>query len=152
MVASRAAARLAFSAKAAYALVALLELAAVQASGELLRVTDLAGRQGIPERYLEQVLAPLRQAGILQSVRGPGGGYRLVRAPGQLPLAEVLQVLEGTPAPATAAAGTSPEFAVVAALERELLEQRQARLQRSTLQELLEQRQAHQAQAAMFFI
>lgn len=136
-----------FSAKATYALVALLELAAVQASGEVLRVADLASRQGIPERYLEQVLAPLRQAGILQSVRGPGGGYRLLRTPARLPLAEVLRLLEGAPAPA--AAGGSPEFAVVAALEQELLEQRQARLQACSLQTLLEQRQA---QAAMFFI
>lgn len=137
-----------FSAKATYALVALLELAAVQASGEVLRVADLASRQGIPERYLEQVLAPLRQAGILQSVRGPGGGYRLARPPAQLALAEVLQVLEGAPA-AAAAAGGSPEFAVVAALEQELLAQRQARLQSCSLQALLEKRQA---QAAMFFI
>jgi Rrf2 family protein len=138
---------LGFSAKATYALVALLELAAVQASGEVLRVADLASRQGIPERYLEHVLASLRQAGILQSVRGPGGGYRLVRPPAQLALAEVLQVLEG--APAAAAAGGSPEFAVVAALEQELLAQRQARLQSCSLQALLEKRQA---QAAMFFI
>ncbi len=137
---------LGFSAKATYALVALLELAAVQASGEVLRVADLASRQGIPERYLEQVLSPLRQAGILQSVRGPGGGYRLARPPAQLALAEVLQVLEGAPA---AAAGGSPEFAVVAALEQELLAQRQARLQSCSLQALLEKRQA---QAAMFFI
>lgn len=144
-----AAGRLSFSAKAAYALVALLELAAVQASGELLRVVDLAGRQGIPERYLEQVLAPLRQAGILQSVRGPGGGYRLARAPGQLAVAEVLRVLEGAPAAPTAAVGSSPEFAVVAALERELAELLQSRLERCNLLELLEQRQAH---AAMFFI
>jgi Rrf2 family protein len=143
---------LSFSAKAAYALVALLELAAVRASGGVLRVADLASRQDIPERYLEQVLAPLRQAGILQSVRGPGGGYRLVRPPSQLSLAEVLQVLEGAPSAATAAAGSSPEFAVVAALEEELLNQRQVRLQRCTLQELLEQRQAREAQAAMFFI
>jgi Rrf2 family protein len=139
--------RLSFSAKATYALVALLELAAVQASGEPLRVADLASRQAIPERYLEQVLAPLRQAGILQSVRGPGGGYRLLRPPAQLPLAEVLQLLEGAPAPAVA--GSSPEFAVVAALEQELLAQRQARLQACSLQELLEQRRT---QAAMFFI
>lgn len=117
-----------------------------------MRVADLASRQDIPERYLEQVLAPLRQAGILQSVRGPGGGYRLVRPPSQLSLAEVLQVLEGAPSAATAAAGSSPEFAVVAALEEELLNQRQVRLQRCTLQELLEQRQAREAQAAMFFI
>lgn len=142
-----------FSAKATYALVALLELAAAQAGGGVLRVADLASRQGIPERYLEQVLAPLRQAGILQSLRGPGGGYRLARVPGQLSVAEVLEVLEGSPVAATAAAaGSSPEFAVVASLERELLELRQGRLQGCSLQELVEQRQAHQAQAAMFFI
>lgn len=141
-----------FSAKATYALVALLELAAAQAGGGVLRVADLASRQGIPERYLEQVLAPLRQAGILQSLRGPGGGYRLARVPGQLSVAEVLEVLEGSPVAATAAAGSSPEFAVVASLESELLELRQGRLQGCSLQELVEQRQAHQAQAAMFFI
>jgi Rrf2 family protein len=143
---------LGLSVKATYALVALLELAAAQPGGEVLRVADLASRQGIPERYLEQVLAALRQAGILQAVRGPRGGYRLLRPPSQLGLAEVVLALEGEPRAACSSAGSTPDFAVVADLERELIALRQERLEACTLQQLLEQRQALETQAAMFFI
>jgi Rrf2 family protein len=143
---------LGLSVKATYALVALLELAAAQPGGEVLRVADLASRQGIPERYLEQVLAALRQAGILQAVRGPRGGYRLLRPPSQLSLAEVVLALEGEPRAARNSAGSTPDFAVVADLERELIALRQARLEACSLQQLLEQRQAQETQSAMFFI
>ena len=72
---------LSFSAKTDYGLVALLELASTYASGQVLQVAEIAQRQQIPDRYLEQMLTSLRRAGILRSIRGPRGGYQLSRAP-----------------------------------------------------------------------
>ena len=57
---------MAFSAKTEYGLVALIELASVHASGGVLQVAEIARRQAIPERYLEQMLSALRRAGVLR--------------------------------------------------------------------------------------
>ena len=63
-----------FRAKTEYGLLALLELARLQSTGEVLQVGEIAQRQDIPDRYLEQMLTDLRKAGILRSIRGPRGG------------------------------------------------------------------------------
>ncbi|MEB3324094.1 MAG: Rrf2 family transcriptional regulator, partial [Cyanobacteriota bacterium] len=70
---------MAFSAKTQYALVSLIELAAVYGQGGVLQVGEIAQRQSIPDRYLEQMLTTLRRVQILRSQRGPRGGYQLAR-------------------------------------------------------------------------
>ncbi len=50
-------------------------------------------------KYLEQIVIPLREAGVVESVRGPNGGYTLARPPEQIGLVEVYRLLEGSPAP-----------------------------------------------------
>lgn len=65
---------MAFSSKTEYGLVALIELAGLYGSGGVLQVGEIATRQGIPDRYLEQMLTSLRRCGILRSIRGPKGG------------------------------------------------------------------------------
>src|SRR5574337_1096527 len=60
---------------------------------------DIAGRQYIPEQYLDQLLITLRRAGLVKSVRGPQGGHMLARHPHQIMMGEVLQALEGYVAP-----------------------------------------------------
>src|SRR6516165_4589985 len=55
----------------------------------------VAAAEGIPERFLLKVLKPLVDAGILRSVRGPNGGYRLVRAPKDVTLLEVIEAVDG---------------------------------------------------------
>ena len=85
----------AFSAKTQYGLVALLELAAIHPQGGVLQVGEIAARQGIPYRYLEQMLTSLRRGRILRSIRGPRGGYQLARPPAEVLVAEVVQCLEG---------------------------------------------------------
>jgi Rrf2 family protein len=82
------------SAKGEYALRALLDLALVQGEG-LVPIQDVAGRQRIPQRYLEQVLLALKRAGLAESRRGSAGGYRLGRAPGDITVGEVLRAVEG---------------------------------------------------------
>lgn len=56
---------------------------------------DIAGRQGISEKYLWQLINPLKTAGLVNSLRGARGGYCLSRDPGQISLRDILQVLEG---------------------------------------------------------
>jgi Rrf2 family iron-sulfur cluster assembly transcriptional regulator len=57
-------------------------------------LADISARQGISQSYLEQLFARLRQEGLVQSIRGPGGGYRLRRAPGEIPVADVVQAVD----------------------------------------------------------
>lgn len=57
---------------------------------------DIAERQGISEKYLWQLVNPLKTAGLVNSLRGARGGYILGREPGQISLREILQVLEGS--------------------------------------------------------
>ena len=78
-----------FRAKTEYGLLALLELARIQDTGDVLQVAEIAQRQGIPDRYLEQMLTDLRKAGILRSIRGPRGGYQLARPATELTIAEI---------------------------------------------------------------
>ncbi len=56
---------------------------------------DIAERQGIPRRYLEQVLQQLVRADILRGVRGPRGGYRLARERRRIPLGEIVRIVAG---------------------------------------------------------
>ena len=67
----------ALSCKCKYALSALVELAMAYASGEPLQSREIARRQNIPDRYLEQVLATLKRGGLVRSQRGVNGGYLL---------------------------------------------------------------------------
>jgi len=58
-------------------------------------IKEIAERQDIPIPYLEQLLNRLRREGLIESVRGPGGGYILVRGPKEISIGEVLRALEG---------------------------------------------------------
>ena len=130
-----------FSAKTTYGLLALMELAGVELSGERLQVAAIAARQGIPERYLEQMMTSLRRGGIVRSSRGPRGGYQLARPAAAIHLAEVIDCLDGDPGESPAH-NSSPEQRVITALAAGLREQRLARLEATSLAALLEQRDA----------
>jgi Rrf2 family iron-sulfur cluster assembly transcriptional regulator len=82
------------SAKGEYAIKAVLDLA-LHAGDGLQPIQEIAGRQGIPQRYLEQVLLQLKRGGMLASKRGSSGGYRLGRAPDQITVGAVLRAVEG---------------------------------------------------------
>lgn len=58
-------------------------------------IRTLAQEERIPIRYLEQIMTRLRREGLLQSTRGPGGGYKLNRPPDQISLGEIIEILEG---------------------------------------------------------
>jgi Rrf2 family protein len=84
--------------KTRYALKALCLLAATP-PGEPVLIADIAAKEGIPRKFLELILAELKQHGILQSRKGRGGGYLLAKKPEAISLASILRVLDGPIAP-----------------------------------------------------
>jgi len=69
----------------------------------------IAERQGISERYLEQLMVPLKRAGLVKSLRGSQGGYLLGKSPGDITAGEVIRVLEGPLAPVECVNEINPE-------------------------------------------
>jgi Rrf2 family protein len=84
------------SLKGEYALLAIFDLAA-QRTGEPIKIAEIARRQNIPQKFLELILASLKQGGFVQSRRGAEGGYLLARPADSLPVGEVLRFIDGTP-------------------------------------------------------
>ncbi|MQA25198.1 MAG: Rrf2 family transcriptional regulator [Micromonosporaceae bacterium] len=81
------------SARVDYALRAVAELAA--GGGSPLTSEKVARAQGIPPKFLESILLQLRRGGVVQSQRGPEGGYWLARPAGEISLADVIRVIDG---------------------------------------------------------
>lgn len=83
-----------FSTKDRYALRLMTELAAM-APGELLPLKAVSDSQEISQKYLEQIVTPLARAGLVESVRGSQGGYRLARPARQITAGDILRAVEG---------------------------------------------------------
>ncbi len=86
-----------------YAVMAMTDLAR-HGCGRAVTLAEIAGRQEISQAYLEQLFAALRRSGLVDSVRGPGGGYRLGRPADAISIAEVAQAA-GEPLAATRCEG-----------------------------------------------
>jgi Rrf2 family protein len=86
------------STKGRYALRMMLDLA-LHDTGEPVRIKDIASRQEISIKYLEQIVSILVRAGYLKSVRGPQGGYRLAMSPKDYTCGSILRLTEGSLAP-----------------------------------------------------
>jgi Rrf2 family cysteine metabolism transcriptional repressor len=82
------------SRKGEYALLAIFDLAA-NASPEPVKIADIARRQKIPQNFLEVILVSLKEAGFVESRRGPEGGYLLSKRPESITVGEVLRFVEG---------------------------------------------------------
>ena len=83
------------STKGRYAMVALADLA-LAGEGDLVSLAAVSKRQDISLPYLEQLFVKLRRAGLVEAVRGPGGGYRLARSPDAIRVSEVMEAVEET--------------------------------------------------------
>ena len=81
------------SVKSEYALHAVLDLA-LQPAGEPVKIAEVARRQKIPQKFLELILASLKQGGFVESRRGAEGGYRLARPAAEITVGEVLRYVE----------------------------------------------------------
>ena len=86
------------STKGRYALRLMLDLA-MNSAGSFISFKAVAQRQGISDKYLEQITHQLSRAGLLQSARGAQGGYRLARQPEDYSVGEILRIVEGSLAP-----------------------------------------------------
>lgn len=141
------------SCKSEYALLALLELSASYASNSPMQIRQIATQQSIPDRYLEQLLATLRRAGLVRSQRGAKGGYLLARSPWQITLYDVVSCIEGLEAPGEPRdIRDTPESMVITEVWQTVRQAAEAVLQKHTLQDLLDQRQAKQQVDLMYYI
>jgi len=95
------------STKGRYAVMAVVDLAA-NAGDKPITLADIAGRQEISLSYLEQLFAKLRRGGIVRSVRGPGGGYRLSRPAAEVRIADIILAVD-EPIRATRCEAGSPK-------------------------------------------
>ena len=83
------------STKGRYAMVALADIALSEGKG-LVTLSEISKRQSISLPYLEQLFVKLRRAKLVTSVRGPGGGYKLAKAPSEIRVCDVLQAVDET--------------------------------------------------------
>ena len=87
------------STKGRYGVKAMFDLALNSSNEKTVTLKSIADRQGISEPYLEQLMASLRKAGLVKSVRGAHGGYMLSFAADQITIGDVIRTLEGSMAP-----------------------------------------------------
>ena len=90
--------QLRLSSRGRYATRAMLDLAIHFGQG-VIRLKDIAKRQQISARYLEQIFIPLRRAGLVKSLRGLHGGFTLGKPPQKIPISEIIRAVEGSVAP-----------------------------------------------------
>jgi Rrf2 family protein len=80
-----------------YAILALVDIA--QSPEDLVKINDIAKRNHIPKKFLEQILLTLKRTGYVASKRGIGGGYRLIKEADEITIAEVVRLFDGALAP-----------------------------------------------------
>jgi len=94
------------STKGRYAMVAMADLAALQ-GGAHMPLSELSKRQNISLAYLEQLFVKLRRGGLVESVRGPGGGYALARPAAEIRVSDILEAVDETVSAMETGAGAS---------------------------------------------
>ncbi|WP_169979562.1 RrF2 family transcriptional regulator [Tautonia rosea] len=124
------------SAKAEYACLAMLALARHRPDEPPMRIREIAESQGIPERYLVQILLHLKGAGLVSSVRGASGGYRLTKSPDRISIGEVLLAIDGPEEPHREP--QAPEARALASVWEEIRRAEQSVLERITLADVAE--------------
>lgn len=143
------------STRGRYALRAMVDLAQHGDSGPILR-QDISERQEISADYLAQLFSHLQSAGLVEGVKGPGGGYRLTRDPGLIRAGEVVQALEGPvavvacalPCPDEGPSCSRVDRCVTHLLWRQVSEAVAEVLDSVTLQDLADQAQLYAPQKA----
>jgi Rrf2 family protein len=94
------------TAKGKYGLKALVYLAAMS-SGESTQSQEIAAANNVPKKFLDAILGDLRNAGIVRSKKGPGGGYMLARPASEIAVGQVIRTLDGPLAPIACASRTA---------------------------------------------
>jgi Rrf2 family protein len=128
------------SAKAEYACVAMLELAANYSEPQPLPIKAIAEAQAIPHYFLVQILLQLKTAQLVVSVRGASGGYQLAKPPEEITLAAIINAIDdraATPRSALTKGPPSPTVGVILGIWQEVQAEEQRALQRITLAEMV---------------
>ena len=86
------------STKGRYASRAMLDLSLHFGEGPIM-VKDIARRHNLSERYLEQLLIPLKTAGLVRGIRGARGGFMLAKPPSEIRLLDIIRIMEGSTSP-----------------------------------------------------
>ena len=144
------------STRARYGTRALLELALRKGEGPVL-LKEIAKKQQISLPYLEHLVSPLIAGGIIRSIKGPRGGIYLAKTPKEIKLSEVMQLLEGSVAPAECVNDPGmcdrSEFCVTRDIWSELKEAMERVLGSTTIQDLVERhRKKERPEPAMYYI
>ncbi|NET09237.1 MAG: Rrf2 family transcriptional regulator [Merismopedia sp. SIO2A8] len=143
----------ALSCKHEYALSALVELAAAYTSGQPIQSRQLAGRQHIPDRYLEQLLACLKRGGLVRSQRGVNGGYLLAREPMTISVLEVIHCIDGRDHSSSEhSLPPTVECSVVHEVWNEAQQSMEQVLNHYSLKDLVEKRDNRQQTNRMYYI
>lgn len=131
------------STKGRYALRLMLDIALNEKSGEPVRIRDIAARQELSVKYLEQIIGILNKAGFVKSVRGPQGGYLLAKKPSEYTAGMILRLTEGSLSPVSCLDETAPscgrmEDCVTVVLWKRLQEAINGVVDTVTLEDLIE--------------
>ena len=129
------------SAKTEYACIAMLELASQYGTDQPVRIREIAERHVVPPRFLVQILLQLKGAGLVSSVRGASGGYRLARPPEQISLGRVMEVIDGLlddDVPNSSASPDSPAVKVLMQAWKDVSATQRKMLEAITLADLLD--------------
>ncbi len=94
------------SAKVDYALQAVVEIAIATKKDSLISAEEISSRREIPEKFLEGILTLLRKSGVINSYRGPSGGFELAKKPQDIAVADIIRIIDG---PLAAVRGFAPE-------------------------------------------
>jgi Rrf2 family protein len=132
------------SAKAEYACVAMVELAAREGEKQPVQVKQIADAHGISPRFLVQILLQLKGAGLVASSRGSSGGYQLTRAPQTIRVADIINVFDRSPQ-GHSALTSLPQSLVVQAVRdvwQTVTQEEERILERTTLADLVQRAQA----------
>lgn len=134
--------------KGRYGLTIMIELAKQYGEGPK-SLKSIAQDNDLSEHYLEQLAAPLRNAGLVKSVRGAYGGYKLAKAPSEITAGDVIRVLEG---PITLVEGIEEEKPAQQALWIRIRDAIRDVLDHTTLQDLANSEEGDTGEAYMFYI
>lgn len=139
------------STKGDYGVRAMIDLAKHEGSGPVQRA-EIARRRQIPEAYLDHLLAQLRRAGFVRSVRGPGGGHMLARPAEEICLLHVLEALEGSLAPLACLENPEPGQEAICGQEwvwQDIYDNMRETLAAVSVSELVEHELRHEREATI---
>lgn len=134
--------------KGRYGLTIMIELAKEYGEGPK-SLKSIANENDLSEHYLEQLAAPLRNAGLVKSVRGAYGGYKLANPPNEITAGDVIRVLEG---PITLVEGIEEEKPAQQALWIRIRDAIREVLDNTTLEDLIKSEDNNTGEAYMFYI